>query len=95
MNVDVPLQIGDEFNTYEALENVIAKLEENQCVTYYKRDSRTIEGAKGQVTHDINVALKYYKVKFSCIKGSKNTVEKDCSKTKPKVVIFYALYMYT
>ena len=31
VNVDVPLQIGDEFNTCETLENAIAKLEENQC----------------------------------------------------------------
>lgn len=71
VDTDVPLQIGDEFSTYEALESTIAKLEESQCVTYYKRDSRTIEGANGRVKHDINVVLKYYEVEFSCIKGGK------------------------
>ena len=53
-------------------------------VTYYKRDLRTIKGAKGRVTHDINVALKYYEVKFSCIKGGKNRVEKVLVKDQTK-----------
>ena len=61
------LQVGDDFTTYEALETAIAKLEEVQCVTYYKRDSRTIEGAKGRVKHEINKEVKYYELKYSCI----------------------------
>lgn len=95
VDTDVPLQIGDEFSTYEALESTIAKLEESQCVTYYKRDSRTIEGAKGRVKHDINVALKYYEVKFSCIKGGKNTAEKVVVKDQTKGSHFLCFHTFT
>ena len=65
------VKVGNEFSSYEELLAAVHELEADQCVTYYKRDFRTVEGAKGRIRHDINPALKYYEIKFTCIKGGK------------------------
>lgn len=61
-----PVKVGSEFNSYEELLAAVYEFEADQCVTYYKRDSRTVEGAKGCIQHDVDPALKYYEIKFTC-----------------------------
>uniref|UniRef100_A0A1X7VR88 ZSWIM3 N-terminal domain-containing protein n=1 Tax=Amphimedon queenslandica TaxID=400682 RepID=A0A1X7VR88_AMPQE len=61
-------EVGKEISSYDEILSAVHELVAEQCVTY-TRDSRTIEAAKGRFRREINLALKYYKLKFTCIKG--------------------------
>ena len=55
-----PVKVGSEFNSYEELLAAVREFEADQCVAYYKR-----------VFNMIDPALKYYEIKFTCVKGGK------------------------
>ena len=63
------LKVGDEYSSYEELEQAIKALKKVQNINFWKRDSRSIEAVKRCVDICISPALKYYEVKYACIKG--------------------------
>ena len=67
-----PLKVGDKYSSYEELEQAVKALEKVQNINFWKRDSRSIEAAKRRVDICISPALKYYEVKYACIKGGRS-----------------------
>ena len=65
------LKVGDEYNSYEELEKVIKALEKVQNINFWIRDSRSITAAKRRINITIRPVLKYYEVKYACIKGGR------------------------
>lgn len=62
-------QMGDCFNSYDDL---LERLEKHSCesfVHYWRRDTRTVEGAIMKTTRPISKCLKYYSVRYACIHG--------------------------
>ena len=66
-----PLKVGDQYNSYEELEKAIKVLEKVQNINFWIRDSRSITAAKRRVNITISPVLKYYEVKYACIKGGR------------------------
>ena len=66
------LHIGDKFSSLAALTDAVKLFEAEQHVTYWKRDSRTLAAAKRLcVNLQLNDAIKYFSIKFCCVKGGK------------------------
>ncbi|XP_058839527.1 uncharacterized protein LOC131695008 [Topomyia yanbarensis] len=68
---------GECFSSYEQF---IARLERhsaNDFVHYWRRDSRTIEGAALKTARPIAAALRYYSVRYSCIFGGQRFTTKS------------------
>ena len=70
-NLHAPLKVGDEYNSYEQLEKAIKALEKLQNINFWIRDSRSITAAKRRINFIIRPVLKYYEVKYACIKGDR------------------------
>ncbi|KAH6946946.1 hypothetical protein HPB50_016235 [Hyalomma asiaticum] len=84
--------IGDEFASFAALEETIALYSSTNFVKLWKRDARTIEGAKKRVSKIaacMSTALKYQSIRYCCMQGGKkftskaterhgSTFKKDC-----------------
>ncbi|XP_033102673.1 uncharacterized protein LOC117105594 [Anneissia japonica] len=71
---ECPLKVGDKFASFADVEKEIQQLEKHQWITYYRRDSRTIFGAKKRgLKRDIEVndRLKFYEAKYACLKGGR------------------------
>ena len=72
------LKIGDSFSTFQAVTDAMKELENQEAITYWRRDSRTFEGAKSKIPNLIsNDALEYYEVKFACLKGGRSYQKKS------------------
>ena len=65
---------GDRFSSFQDLNEKIRQLELSENVEFYKRDVRTIAGArKRNIKRHINENFAVYsvKLKFACINGTK------------------------
>jgi len=68
----MPLSIGESFETFAAVETKIRQFEEEESLSLWKRESRTIEKAKTKgLKHYVNPNLKYYSVQYSCYHGGR------------------------
>ncbi|EAT43618.1 AAEL004955-PA [Aedes aegypti] len=70
------------FNSYEEF---LAKMEQHSSkdlVYYWRRDSRTIEGAALKTSRPIAPALRYYSVRYSCIFGGQKFEPKSSGAKK-------------
>ena len=66
------IAVGDTFTSFEDVEKAIKNLEAEQKVTYWKRDSRTLAAAQRFcINLPQNERIKYYTIKYTCIKGGK------------------------
>lgn len=68
---------NESFNSYDEF---LAKLEQHSSkdlVYYWRRDSRTIEGAALKTARPIAPALRYYSVRYSCIFGGQKFERKS------------------
>ncbi|KXJ73681.1 hypothetical protein RP20_CCG015261 [Aedes albopictus] len=68
---------NESFNSYDEF---LAKLEQHSSkdlVYYWRRDSRTIEGAALKTARPIASALRYYSVRYSCIFGGQKFERKS------------------
>jgi len=72
MEMEAPFKVGDKFSSFNDLNKAIHTLEKMHCVNFWKRDSRTIKGAEGRTTKCIKPDLKYYSIKFTCMKGCRD-----------------------
>lgn len=67
------LKVNEKFNTYRDLEKRLVNYQRLSHSYFYKRDCMTIAQCRKQgVTRFINSALKYYRLKYTCINGGKN-----------------------
>ena len=68
----MPLAIGDEFSSVEAVDEGIKQYEKEQCITFWQCDSRTLASAKNRLKNlQLNDAIKFYELKYACIKGGR------------------------
>ena len=65
------LAIGDQFQTFEELEQKLKTYECTKFVKYWRRDSRTIATARKRVSRPLSDRLKYYEVAYHCIHGGR------------------------
>lgn len=66
---DYSFHLGELFDSYEELESKLEKYSKNSFVHYWRRDSRTVNGAHMKTARPISEKLKYYSVKYACIYG--------------------------
>ena len=63
---------GDRFSSFQELNDKIQELEISENVEFYKRDVRTIAGArKRNIKRHINENLVVYSAKYACINGGR------------------------
>ena len=63
------LKFGDEFVSLQAVEEAIAKFEDQQKISYWRRDTRTLQAAQKRINLiNPNQDLVYYEMKYACIK---------------------------
>ena len=67
----VSFSVGDEFRSYDLLEEKIRDYEDQHYVKFWKRDCRTVDAARRRVNRALNDSLRYYEVTFCCIHGGK------------------------
>ena len=68
----MPVSVGDSFPTFAALENKIKRMEEEEALSSWKRDSRTIDKAKSKgLKRYVKPDLTYYSVQYSCYHGGR------------------------
>lgn len=59
----------EQFSTFEELSQRLSVHCKNDFVYYWRRDSRTVEGAHLKTSRPISKKLKYYSVKYACVFG--------------------------
>ena len=63
-------EVGEKFPSLEAFESKLERHKNIVFAEFWKRDSRTIPGARKRgVEKSIKPELKYYEVKYCCILG--------------------------
>ncbi|GFO11163.1 inosine-uridine preferring nucleoside hydrolase-like isoform x3 [Plakobranchus ocellatus] len=88
------VQVGTEFESYEALTAAVRVYEEENFVNLIIRDTRTVEAAaKRNLRKTYNPAIKYSDIAFCCTYGGKQYVShstgKRNHKTTKKACPFY------
>ncbi|KAG1683753.1 Zinc finger SWIM domain-containing protein 3 [Nymphon striatum] len=73
MAASTSLRVGADFSTLESLLAAINEFQNEQKVSYWRRDSRTLKAAKNRgMDVPLNDEIKYYELRFSCIKGGRD-----------------------
>lgn len=62
-------KLGESFDSYDALIKRLNSHSQGSLVHYWRRDSRTVQGAHMKTARPIEAKLKYYSVKFACVYG--------------------------
>lgn len=60
---------GETFRSYELLEERLQKHSDADFVHYWRRDTRTVEGALTKTSRPIALRLKYYSLRYACVHG--------------------------
>lgn len=60
---------SERFSSYEELSQRLILHSKHDYVYYWRRDSRTVEGAYLKTARFISKKLKYYSVKYACVFG--------------------------
>ena len=71
----VGISVGDTFSNYDEVFAKIKQVEIDSSVQLYRRDSRTIEGAKTRmprIAEKANPVLQYYTLEYCCVFGGKS-----------------------
>lgn len=71
INIPLGINLNDEFETYEEFDNLLKETSQRNFLHFWKRDCRTVEGAKKKTDRYINPKIKYYQLKYSCIQGGR------------------------
>lgn len=66
---DISFHMGELFDSYEDLEYKLDTYSQRNFVHFWRRDSRTVNGAHMKTARPICEKLKYYSVKYACIYG--------------------------
>ncbi|CAG9760790.1 unnamed protein product [Ceutorhynchus assimilis] len=70
--VDLGFSVGDRFATFEEFKSKFAEVCKANYVRFYRRDSRSIQGAKHRIKRSLKPELKYYYSKYTCFFSSNN-----------------------
>ena len=68
-DTSVLIAVGKKFGSFADLERTIRLYEERNFVKFWKREARSIEAAKKRIDRHMNLKLKYYELKYTCIHG--------------------------
>lgn len=68
----VSFSVGETFSSFKELSDKLQNYQRENCVQFYKRDSRKIEKSAGRVTKTIKPELIYMSIRYKCIHGGKN-----------------------
>ena len=70
---DVDLHVGSKFQSLKAVEEAMKRLEQQQLITYWIRDSRKVAAYEKRAPDGvvINPALVYVEMRWTCIKGGR------------------------
>jgi len=64
--------VGEIFDTFELLHERIDKLQEEEYISLWKRDSRTIEKARGKgLKRHVKEELQFYSLQYTCYHGGR------------------------
>lgn len=61
--------LGERFDSYDELLKRLAFHSKQSLVHYWRRDSRTVQGAYMKTARPIEPKLVYYSVKYACVHG--------------------------
>ena len=79
--LQMALHVGDEFTSIEAVEQAIVNFENEQQMSYWRRDVRTFKAAQKRVNiTNENPNLVYYEIKYACVKGGRSYTSKGSGK---------------
>ncbi|KAF2904796.1 hypothetical protein ILUMI_01361 [Ignelater luminosus] len=77
VKVSLGINLRDEFDTYEDFDKKLKELSKKNFVHFWKRDCRTVEGAKKKTERYIDPKIKYYQLKYSCVHGGRMFKKKN------------------
>lgn len=83
---DITFHIGDLFDSYEDLENKLDAYSQRNFVHYWRRDSRTVNGAHMKTSRPICEKLKYYSVKYACIYGGQKFLPRGAGRRQSQSI---------
>ena len=67
----VSFVVGEKFYTFEELEDKIQRLKNATGVELWRSDAAEIESAPKHFVKSLSKALKYYQVRYSCLRSSR------------------------
>jgi len=71
-SVNMALAVGDSFSSFQELQDKIAQLENDETLSLWKRDSRTIEKARAKgLKRYIKPELLFYSLQYACCHGGR------------------------
>ncbi|XP_033228554.1 myb-like protein X [Belonocnema kinseyi] len=83
---DVSFHLGEMFDSYEDLEQKLERFSKQSLVHYWRRDSRTVNGAHMKTARPISARLKYYSVKYACIYGGQKFLPRGAGRRQSQSI---------
>ncbi|XP_015603769.1 uncharacterized protein LOC107271826 isoform X2 [Cephus cinctus] len=83
---DVSFRLGEMFDSYEELEHKLERFSRRSLVHYWRRDSRTVNGAHMKTARPISERLKYYSVKYACIYGGQKFLPRGAGRRQSQSI---------
>ncbi|XP_017877554.1 uncharacterized protein LOC108623508 [Ceratina calcarata] len=83
---DVSFHLGEMFDSYEQLEHKLERFSKHSLVHYWRRDSRTVNGAHMKTARPISECLKYYSVKYACIYGGQKFLPRGAGRRQSQSI---------
>lgn len=83
---DVSFHLGELFDSYEELEHKLERFSKRSLVHYWRRDSRTVNGAHMKTARPISERLKYYSVKYACIYGGQKFLPRGAGRRQSQSI---------
>ena len=80
------LHIGQKFAAFESAIMCYQNAELN--VQFYRRDSRSVDKAQLRLEKKLNPKIKYYEIKYHCIKGGKKHISKATGAREGRYVVY-------
>lgn len=74
------LHTGDRFDSFAEFEQRLRQHCAVDFVTYWRRDSRTVHGARMKTARPIAERLHYYSVRFACVHGGQKFDRRGCGR---------------
>ena len=63
--------VGDSFQSFSELEEMLQAFKARKYVEFWRKDARTIKEVQNRLNRTINPSLKYYELKYCCIHGGR------------------------
>ena len=93
----MPFTVGEQFASFELLNERVTEIEHRENLCLWKRDCRTVEKAKTKgVKRHMNADFVYYSVHYACYHGGRKFKSKSAGvRTKLRsVTVYYAVIIY-